>query len=73
MIDPSDVLDTLMVRRNAAPDQAEWSRKPVEHVNLDMQIRLLQQIIGCIEGGGTGANDGDAEWLICGARCFHRG
>ena len=64
-------LDLLVIGGHAAADQAEGRREPVEHVDLDREARLPQQLIGRIEPRGSGPDDDDSEGLAGRARPAH--
>jgi len=67
--DTGDGLDLLVVWSNAITDKAVGSRKPIEHVDRDHILCLLQQATGGVEARGAGADDGDTQWAIRGAKC----
>ena len=51
-------LDFLMVRRHTATHQSVWRRQPLQHVNLDDEIFLIQQVFGDIEAARARSNNG---------------
>jgi len=56
-----DGLDLLMVRRDAAPDQAEGRGEPVVHVDLDRKAFPFHQMSRGVEPGRAGADDRDPQ------------
>src|SRR5262249_44883596 len=55
------VLDLLVIRGHAEADQPEGHRQPVEHVDPRHQPLLSEDLVGRVEAGGSGADDGDAQ------------
>src|SRR5690606_13221738 len=64
-------LDLLVVRRDAAADEPERRREPVEEVHLDDEGVLLEEGVGGVEPGGAGPDDGDAEGVVGGSDGGH--
>ena len=54
-------LDLRMVGRHAAAYQTERRGQPIEHVDANSCRGLLQRFCS-VEAGGSGANDGDAQY-----------
>ncbi len=54
-----DALDLLVVRRHAVAHQAVRGGQPVEQVDADLGAVLADQLLGGVEPGGAGADDGD--------------
>ena len=67
-----DRLDLLVVGRHAGADQAVGRGEAVEHVDLDDEVLLLQQVVGGIEAVGR-ADDGDSQGAIVGSGLAHGG
>src|SRR5690625_1268781 len=68
--DARHVLDLLVIGSNATTDEPERRWKPVEHVDLDRAVGLLEQVISGVEPGRTRADDRDAQRTDDG---LHRG
>ena len=68
-----DVLDLRVVGRDAGTDEAEGSRQPVDHVDLDVELRMREQRLGRVEAGRPGADDGHPQGLARVAGIAHRG
>ena len=51
-------LDFLMVRRHAAPYQPVRRRQPLQHVDLDDQLFLVQQVFGDVEAARARPHNG---------------
>ena len=64
-------LDLLMVGRDAGAHQSVRRRHPIIHVHLCYEAWLAEQLVGGIEPGGPGADDGDAQRLSFGAGSGH--
>ena len=58
VVDPGDRLDLLVVGRDPAAHQAEGRRQPVVHVDLDLQVVLLLEMLGGVEARRARADDG---------------
>ena len=56
-----DVLDLLVVRRHAEPDQAVGRRQAVVEIHLDGEARLPEEVLRRVEAGRSRADDGDPE------------
>src|SRR4029079_439667 len=55
-----DRLDLRVVGRHAEADEPPRRRQPLDHVDLDVVLRI-EQMTGRIEPGRPGADDGDAQ------------
>ncbi len=56
-----------MVGSDAGANEPERRRQPVEHVDLDRVIGVAEQVLGSVEAGRPGADDGDAKRVLGGA------
>ena len=61
---PRDVLDLLVIRGDAETYEAERSRETIEHVDLDVNIALLEKVVGGIKPGRPRPDDGHPEWVV---------
>ena len=52
-----DRLDLLVIGGHAAAHQAERGGQPIEHVDLDREVRLAEQLLRGIEPGGPCPDD----------------
>ena len=80
LVDPDHRLDLRVVGRDAAADQAEGRRKAVEEVDLGVGGLVFEDVLGRVEAGRAGADDGDADGVVWGSdfahlkfSCFARG
>jgi hypothetical protein len=60
-----------MVGGDAAADQAERRRQAVEEVDLGMSLLVLEDVLGGVEAGRAGADDGDAQGALFGSDLGH--
>ena len=60
-----DLLDPRVVGRHAIPDQAVGRRQPVEDVDGD-RLRGLDQVIGGVDAGRAGTDDGNPQGAVHG-------
>lgn len=63
LVDPDDRLDLRVVRRHARADQPERRGEAIEHVHLDLNALLLEQMLGCVEPRRPGADYRHAQGL----------
>ncbi len=70
-VDPDHRLDLRMVRGDAAADEAERRRQAVEEIDLGVQVLALEDVLGGVEAGGAGADDGDAQGIVFGSDLAH--
>ena len=56
VVDPRHRLDLLVVGRDAAAHQPEGRRQAVVHVDLDLEVVLLLQVLGGVEARGARAD-----------------
>ena len=61
LVDPDHRLDLRVVGRDAAADQPERGRQAVEEVDLGVRGLVLEHVLGGVEAGRAGADDGDAQ------------
>ncbi len=59
-VDPGDRLDLRMVGGDAAADQPERGGEAVEEVDLGVHVAVFEDVLGGVEAGGAGADDGNA-------------
>ena len=50
-----------------AADQPERGGQPVVHVDLDLEVLLLLEVLGGVEAGGAGADHGHPQRVVGGA------
>ena len=60
-----------MVRGDAAADEPEGGGEPVEEIDLGMRVRVFEDVLGRVEAGGAGADDGDADGVLRGSDLAH--
>ncbi len=60
-----------MVGRDARAHESEGHRDAVEHIDLDDEPFLPEELVGGIEAGGTGADDRDPQRVLRGSRTLH--
>ena len=60
-VDPDHRLDLRVVGGDAAADEAEGGREAVEEVDLGVQVLAFEDVLGGVEAGRAGADDGDAK------------
>ncbi len=53
-------LDLVMIRSNTGADQAVGCREALEHVDFGVKTVLLEQMIGGVERGRSGTDNGDS-------------
>ena len=70
-VDADDRLDLRVVGGDAAADQAEGGREAVEEVDLGVQVAVLEDVLGGVEAGGAGADDGDSKWVLLATDLAH--
>ena len=63
-VDPGHRLDLRVVGGDAAADQPEGGGEAVEEVDLGVQILALEDVLGGVEAGRAGADDGDAKRVL---------
>ncbi len=51
LIRPGDGLDLGVIRGHSASDQPVGRRQAVEHIHLNVQAHLLEQVLGGVKGG----------------------
>ena len=61
LVDADDRLDLRVVGRDARAHQPVGGRQPVEHVDLDGEVLVLEQVLGRVEARRPGADDRDAQ------------
>ena len=71
-VHPGDRLDLRVVGGDAAANQPEGGGEAVEEVDLGVQILTLEDVLGGVEAGGPGADDGDAKGVVLGSNLAHR-
>src|SRR5581483_5357477 len=64
LVDADHRLDLRVVGRDARADEAERRRKLVEEVDGDVDVVAFQQMLGRVEAGGPGTNDGHAQRVL---------
>ena len=57
------LLDLLVIRSDTEPDEAEWSRETIKHVDLCDQVALLEEMLGRIEPSRPRSHYGYTERL----------
>ena len=65
-VDAGHRLDLRMVRRDAAADQPEGGGEAVEEVDLGVDVAVFEDVLGGVEAGRAGADDGDAKRVLRG-------
>ena len=70
-VDPGHRLDLRVVGGDTAADQAERGRQAVEEVDLGVQVLALEDVLGGVEAGRAGADDGDAQGVLWGSDLAH--
>ena len=71
LVDADHRLDLRVVGRDAAADEAERGREAVEEVDLGVQVLALEDVLGRVEAGRAGADDGDAKRVLWGSDLAH--
>jgi hypothetical protein len=71
LVDPDHRLDLGMVGRDAAADQAKRGGEAVEEVDLGVRLCVFEDVLGGVEAGGAGADDGDADGVLFGSDLGH--
>ncbi len=71
LVDADHRLDLRVVGGDAAADQPEGGRQAVEQVDLGVQVAVLEDVLGGVEAGGAGADDGDAKWGLFSSDLAH--
>ena len=61
---PRDILDLLVIRGDTKTHEAERSRETIEHVDLDMNVGLLEKGIGGIEPSRPRPDDSHPERVV---------
>ena len=61
---PRDVLDLLVIRGDTKTHQAERSRETIEHVDLDVNVALLEKVVGGIKPSRPRSDDSHPEWVV---------
>ena len=61
LVDPDHRLDLRVVGSDAAADQPERGRQPVEEVDLGVRVLVLEDVLSGVEAGRAGADDRDAQ------------
>ena len=64
LVDADHRLDLRMVGRDAEAHQAIGRGQPVEHVDLGVRALVLEHVLGRVEAGRAGPDDGDAQRLV---------
>ena len=64
VVHAGDRLDLLVVRRDAAAHQPERGGQAVVHVDLDLEVLLLLQVLGGVEAAGAGADHGHPQRVV---------
>ena len=59
-----DGFDLLVVRGDAEAHQAEGGRQPVEDISLYRYLSLPQKMVGCVETGRAGPNNGHSQGAV---------
>lgn len=69
----STILSAISCGRegDAVPHEAVRRRQPLEHVDLDDQRGLLEELFDGVKRGGPRTNDGDAKRMIGGSYGWH--
>ena len=73
LVDPDHRLDLRVVGRDAAADQAEGGGEAVEEVDLGVRVLVFEDVLGGVEAGRAGADDGDAKGVLRGSDLAHCG
>jgi hypothetical protein len=60
-----------VVGGDAAANQTERGGEAVEQVDLGVQVTVLEDVLGGVEAGGAGADDGDAQGGVFGSDLAH--
>jgi hypothetical protein len=60
-----------MVGGDAAADQPVGGRQAVEEVDLGVDVAVLEDVLGGVEAGRAGADDGDSKWVLRGTDLGH--
>ena len=71
LVDPDHRLDLRVVGGDAAADEAEGGGEAVEEVDLGVHVFALEDVLGGVEAGGAGADDGDADGVLRGSDLGH--
>jgi len=61
LVDADDRLDLGVVGGDAEAHQPVGRGQPIEHVDLGVGSLVLEHVLGCVEAGGAGPDDGDAQ------------
>ena len=64
VVDPGHRLDLLVVRGHPAAHQAEGRRQAVVHVDLDLEVVLLLQVLGGVEARGARADHRHSQGVL---------
>ena len=73
VINPYDRLDLLVIRRDASAHESERGRQLVEHVDLDVQPRFLEQPLDDVEARRPRTYDGYSKGIVVGPWVGHEG
>ena len=68
LVHAGDRLDLGVVGCDAGADQAPRGGKPLQHVDLEVSVGVLQEVPGGVEAGGARADDCDADGELVGHR-----
>ncbi len=71
LVDPDHRLDLRVVGGDAAADQAEGGGEAVEEVDLGVQVLVFEDVLGGVEAGRAGADDGDAKGVLWASDLAH--
>jgi hypothetical protein len=66
-----DGLDLLVIGRHAGADEAVRRGHPVEEIDLDDAVLVLQQMVGGVEAGRARADDRDPQRSIVRSKLAH--
>ena len=66
--DPRYALDLLVIRGDSKTYESERSRQSIEHVDMNMNVVLLQEMRSRIESSRSGANNCCPERIVSGAK-----
>jgi hypothetical protein len=58
-----DLLDALVIGGHAGAHQPIGTGQPIEEIDADRDVLLLEEGGGGVEAGGAGSDDRDVEWV----------
>ena len=70
-VDPDHRLDLRVVGGDAAADEPEGGGEAIEEVDLGVGLGVFEDVLGGVEAGRAGADDGDADGVLFGSDLGH--